>query len=200
MSDTIINVSGFLTDFTGGRSVIELHDSAETVGDALSQLWQLYPGLRDRVMTEQGQIRMHVNVFLEDENIRRKQLLATKLPEKSEITILPSVSGGNGHNNSDKTRGAMKATWNGVQIASSDDTIVVEGNHYFQRDAINKSYFRESGTHTTCPWKGEASYYDIVVDGEVNKDAAWYYPEPKPAADEIKDRIAFWRGVKVEQE
>jgi len=92
----------------------------------------------------------------------------------------------------------MKAIWNGVEIANSDDTIVVEGNHYFPPDAINKSYFKESTTHSTCPWKGEASYYDVAVNGEVNKDAAWYYPEPKPAAAEIKNRIAFWRGVKVE--
>ena len=89
-----INVSGFLTDFTGGRSVITLDGSAETVGHALARLWQIYPGLRDRVLTEQGHVRMHVNVFLEDENIRRKELLDTQLPEKSEITILPAVSGG----------------------------------------------------------------------------------------------------------
>src|SRR5678816_4242934 len=103
------------------------------------------------------------------------------------------------HNTSNKRRGIMKAIWNGVEIANSDDTIVVEGNHYFPPDAINKSYFKESTTHSTCPWKGEASYYDVAVNGEVNKDAAWYYPEPKPAAAEIKNRIAFWRGVKVEQ-
>ena len=89
-----INVSGFLTDFTGGRSVITLDGSAETVGQALARLWQMYPGLRDRVLNEQGHVRMHVNVFLEDENIRRKELLDTQLPEKSEITILPAVSGG----------------------------------------------------------------------------------------------------------
>ena len=92
----------------------------------------------------------------------------------------------------------MKATWNGVELARSDNTILVEGNHYFPADAINKSYFKESSTHTTCPWKGVASYYDVVVNGEVNKDAAWYYPETKAAADEIKHRVAFWRGVKVE--
>jgi molybdopterin synthase sulfur carrier subunit len=91
---TTINITGFLTDFTSGRSVITLDASPATVGQALAQLWQMYPGLRDRVLTEQGQIRMHVNVFLEDENIRRKELLDTQLPENSEITILPSVSGG----------------------------------------------------------------------------------------------------------
>lgn len=89
-----INVTGFLTDFTNGRSAITLESSPPTVGQALAQLWQMYPGLRDRVLTEQGQVRMHVNVFLEDENIRRKELLETQLPENSEITILPSVSGG----------------------------------------------------------------------------------------------------------
>lgn len=92
----------------------------------------------------------------------------------------------------------MKATWNGATIAESDDTVVIEGNHYFPREAISKEYFQDSSTHTTCPWKGEASYFDVVVNGEVNKDSAWYYPEPKPAAAEIKDRVAFWRGVKVE--
>jgi uncharacterized protein (DUF427 family) len=92
----------------------------------------------------------------------------------------------------------MKATWNGATIAESDDTVVIEGNHYFPRDAIRQEYFQDSDTHTTCPWKGEASYFNVVVNGETNKDAAWYYPEPKPAAQEIKDRVAFWRGVKVE--
>ena len=92
----------------------------------------------------------------------------------------------------------MKAIWNGAVLADSDKTIVVEGNHYFPSDTINREYFQESSTHTTCPWKGEASYYNIVVDGQVNKDAAWYYPETKPAADEIRDRVSFWRGVKVE--
>ncbi|HEU4714315.1 MAG TPA: DUF427 domain-containing protein [Pyrinomonadaceae bacterium] len=92
----------------------------------------------------------------------------------------------------------MKASWNGTTIAESDDTVVVEGNHYFPRDAIRNEYFQDSNTHTTCPWKGEASYFNVVVNGEVNKDAAWYYPDPKQAAAEIKDRVAFWRGVKVE--
>ena len=92
----------------------------------------------------------------------------------------------------------MKATWHGAVLAESDRTIVVEGNHYFPPDSLSESHFRESGTHTTCSWKGEASYYDVVVDGGVNKDAAWYYPEPKQAADEIKDYVAFWRGVTVE--
>jgi uncharacterized protein (DUF427 family) len=93
----------------------------------------------------------------------------------------------------------MKAIWNGVVLAESDNTAMVEGNHYFPPDSIKKEYFQESGTHTICPWKGEASYYSVVVDGQVNKDAAWYYPEPKAAADEIKGYFAFWRGVKVEE-
>ena len=92
----------------------------------------------------------------------------------------------------------MRATWRGAVLAESDDTVVVEGNHYFPPDSINREYFRESGTHTTCPWKGEASYYDVVVDSEVNRDAAWFYPEPKDAAKQIKGRVAFWRGVRVE--
>jgi uncharacterized protein (DUF427 family) len=92
----------------------------------------------------------------------------------------------------------MKAVWNGSVLAESDDTIVVEGNHYFPADSIDKQYFKPSGTHTTCPWKGEASYYSLEVNDKVNKDAAWYYPEPKEAAQNIKDRVAFWKGVVVE--
>ena len=92
----------------------------------------------------------------------------------------------------------MRATWKGAVLAESDDTVVVEGNHYFPPGAINREFFRESATHTTCPWKGEASYYDVVVGGEVNRDAAWFYPETKEAANNIRGRVAFWRGVKVE--
>jgi uncharacterized protein (DUF427 family) len=93
----------------------------------------------------------------------------------------------------------MKATWNNTTIAESDDTVVVEGNHYFPPESVKQEFLQPSSKHTICPWKGEASYYDVVVNGEVNGDAAWYYPEPKPAAAEIKDRIAFWRGVTVEE-
>ncbi len=92
----------------------------------------------------------------------------------------------------------MKATWKGAVLAESDETVVVEGNHYFPADSIKREHFRESATHTTCPWKGLASYYNVVVGEDVNADAAWYYPEPKEAAKEIKDRVAFWRGVRVE--
>lgn len=94
----------------------------------------------------------------------------------------------------------MKATWNNTILAESDDTVIVEGNHYFPPQSIKREYFQESATHTSCPWKGEASYYNVVVDGQINKDAAWYYPDPKPAAAEIKDHVAFWRGVKVENQ
>ena len=93
----------------------------------------------------------------------------------------------------------MKAIWNGAVLAESDDTVVVEGNHYFPEAAVDKKYLEPSDTHTFCPWKGEASYYTVVVDGETNKDAAWYYSQPKPAAAEIDGRVAFWRGVKVEK-
>ncbi len=92
----------------------------------------------------------------------------------------------------------MKAVWNGVVLAESDKTIVVEGNHYFPHDTINKEYFQSSDTHTVCPWKGTASYFSIVVKGEVNKDAAWYYPQPKVAAKNFENYVAFWKGVKVE--
>ena len=91
----------------------------------------------------------------------------------------------------------MKAIWNGKIIAESNDTIVVEGNHYFPKDSIKQENFKASSTHSTRPWKGEASYYTLEVDGEMNQDAAWYYPEPKEAAKEIKDYVAFWKGVEV---
>ena len=91
-----------------------------------------------------------------------------------------------------------KAIWNGAVLAESDRCEVVEGNKYFPPDAIDRRYFRESATHTVCPWKGTASYYDVVVDGKSNADAAWYYPAPKDAAAQIKDYVAFWRGVHVE--
>ena len=91
----------------------------------------------------------------------------------------------------------MKALWNGEIIAQSDETIVIENNHYFPQDAIIKEFFAPSNKHTHCPWKGEASYYDVVVNGTVNSDAAWYYPEPKEAAAEIKNYVAFWKGVEI---
>ncbi|HEY9805830.1 MAG TPA: DUF427 domain-containing protein, partial [Candidatus Obscuribacterales bacterium] len=88
--------------------------------------------------------------------------------------------------------------WNGTVLAQSDRTEVVERNHYFPPETINKEYFKDSSTHTTCPWKGVASYYTIVVDGQENKDAAWYYPQTKDGAKNIEGYIAFWKGVKVE--
>ncbi len=93
----------------------------------------------------------------------------------------------------------LKATWNGALLAESDaaKTQVVEGNVYFPPEAVNKAFFRDSQTHTVCPWKGTASYYDIVVDGKTNKDAAWYYPETKDAARHVKGYVAFWKGVSV---
>jgi uncharacterized protein (DUF427 family) len=91
----------------------------------------------------------------------------------------------------------MKATWNGQVLAESDDTIVIEGNHYFPKDAIRTEYFQPSETHTVCGWKGTASYYDVVVNGETNADAAWYYPDIKPEAKEIEGYVAFWKGVEV---
>lgn len=91
-----------------------------------------------------------------------------------------------------------RAIWNGVVIAESDKTEIVEGNHYFPPDSVKMEYLKPSDTHTTCPWKGVASYYTVVVDGQENKDAAWYYPDPKPAAKNIAGHVAFWRGVKVE--
>jgi uncharacterized protein (DUF427 family) len=93
----------------------------------------------------------------------------------------------------------MKAVWNNTEIANSDDTVVVEGNHYFPLSSVNSDYLLESDTHTVCPWKGQASYYDIAVGDEVNEDAAWYYSDPKPAAAEISGRVAFGRGIEVSE-
>ncbi|TFF38480.1 DUF427 domain-containing protein [Mucilaginibacter psychrotolerans] len=91
----------------------------------------------------------------------------------------------------------MKAIWNNEVIAESNETIVVENNHYFPQNSIKPDFFKESSTHTTCPWKGIASYYTLEVSGMQNRDAAWYYPEPKAAAANIANHIAFWKGVKV---
>lgn len=93
----------------------------------------------------------------------------------------------------------MKATWENTIIAESDRTIVIEGNHYFPPNSIKREYFSPTDTHTTCPWKGIASYYTVQIGGQSNVDAAWYYPEPKAAAQSIKDYVAFWRGVKVSE-
>jgi uncharacterized protein (DUF427 family) len=94
----------------------------------------------------------------------------------------------------------VRATWHGTVLAESDDTVVVEGNHYFPLQDVRSEHFEDSDTHTVCPWKGTASYRTVVVDGERNPDAAWYYPEPKDAAKEITDRVAFWRGVEVAED
>ena len=91
----------------------------------------------------------------------------------------------------------MKAVWNGKVIAESDNTVVVEGNHYFPIESINKEYFKESSTNSLCPWKGTASYYSLDVEGNENNDSAWYYPQPSELAKQIKDHVAFWKGVEV---
>lgn len=94
----------------------------------------------------------------------------------------------------------MKATWNGTTIAQSDDTVVVEGNHYFPAASLDQSLLRPSQTTSVCPWKGTASYYGLEVDGKLNADAVWYYPTPKDAAKQITGRVAFWKGVEVTQD
>jgi uncharacterized protein (DUF427 family) len=91
----------------------------------------------------------------------------------------------------------MKAIWNGQVIAESDQTILLEGNHYFPAEAVRREFLEPSDTHTTCPWKGVASYYHVKVGNQINRDAAWYYPEPSEAAKQIKGYIAFWKGVQV---
>ena len=91
----------------------------------------------------------------------------------------------------------MRAIWKETEIDESDETVVVEGNHYFPQESINRGYFRDNDSHTVCPWKGKASYYDVVVSGTVNGQAAWYYPAPLPAAEKITGYVAFWRGVQI---
>ncbi len=93
----------------------------------------------------------------------------------------------------------MKAIWKDTVIAESDETIIVEGNHYFPPKSIKQDVFQSNNYHTTCPWKGKASYYDITVNDELNSNAAWYYPNPNSAASNIKDYVAFWKGVQVEK-
>jgi len=91
----------------------------------------------------------------------------------------------------------MKAIWNGTVIAESDDTVIVEGNHYFPRDSVKPEYLRDSDMASVCPWKGSAAYFDVVVGDDVNADAAWHYDTPKPRAEQIAGRVAFWRGIDV---
>ena len=93
----------------------------------------------------------------------------------------------------------MKAIWKGVELAQSDETEIVEGNHYFPPSSVNREYFEDGSMHSTCPWKGDASYYNVVVGGEKNEGAAWFYPEPKEAAENIKNYVAFWKGVEVSE-
>lgn len=92
----------------------------------------------------------------------------------------------------------MKAVWKGVVIADSDDTVLVEGNHYFPEASLNRAYVTFSNHRSTCPWKGQANYYSLLVDGELNPDAAWYYPDPRPEAEQVRGRVAFWKGVSIE--
>ena len=91
----------------------------------------------------------------------------------------------------------MKAIWNGAVIAQSDDTVLVEGNHYFPESSLKREYVQFSNHKTSCAWKGQASYYSLMVNGEMNIDAVWYYPDPKPEADMVRDCVAFWKGVQV---
>lgn len=91
----------------------------------------------------------------------------------------------------------MKAVWNDVTLAKSDETLEIEGNHYFPTGSVRTEYLRSNDKRTQCPWKGQASYFDIVVNGKVNEASAWYYPDPKPAANEIKNYVAFWQGVEI---
>ena len=100
--------------------------------------------------------------------------------------------------NDTNIKSRVQAVWNGQVIAESDDTVVVEGNHYVPRAAVSAEVIGDSETHSVCPWKGTASYHSVTVDGQTNADAAWYYPAPKADAEMVRDRIAFWRGVTVQ--
>lgn len=91
----------------------------------------------------------------------------------------------------------MKAIWKDIVLAESDQTIVIEGNHYFPHDAIKKEFFRKTDTKTICGWKGVANYFSVIVNGNTNNDCAWYYPEPTKDAEKIKNHVAFWKGVKI---
>lgn len=93
----------------------------------------------------------------------------------------------------------IRATWNGEVLAESDRTVMVEGNHYFPPSSVRMQYMQDSPAHTRCPWKGKASYYDIVVDGQTNRAGAWYYPKPWPLARKLRDHVAFWQGVVIEE-
>mmetsp|Transcript_10449 Transcript_10449/g.18832 ORF Transcript_10449/g.18832 Transcript_10449/m.18832 type:complete len:94 (-) Transcript_10449:1761-2042(-) len=93
----------------------------------------------------------------------------------------------------------MKAIWNGEVIAESEKTVIVDGNHYFPKESVNQKFLTDSSTHTVCGWKGTASYKSLNINGQINKDALWYYPDPKPAAVQIKDHVAFWKGVQITQ-
>src|ERR1700744_2316885 len=112
----------------------------------------------------------------------------------------PSAKVGEGRKElQDLTPVMAKATWNGKIIAESETTEMVEGNIYFPESSLKREFFRPSSTISTCPWKGQARYYSLLVDGQENQDAAWYYPDPKPAARNVKNHVAFWRGVEVEK-
>jgi uncharacterized protein (DUF427 family) len=123
------------------------------------------------------------------------QLRAPHQRKRSANLALKGVSGRAGIQSGEN----MKAVWNSTEIANSDDTVIVEGNHYFPLASVNSDYLRKSDGHSNCPWKGQASYYDIVVGDEVNEGAAWYYSDPKPAAAKISGRVAFWRGIAVSE-
>jgi uncharacterized protein (DUF427 family) len=113
------------------------------------------------------------------------------------MSIMDSVRKALGHGSLEAVQ-LVRASWQGVVLAESDATVVVEGNHYFPRESVDSRYLRESDTHSVCPWKGTASYLDVVLEGgKVNRDAAWYYPDPKPAVTSIEGRVAFWHGVIV---
>jgi uncharacterized protein (DUF427 family) len=114
------------------------------------------------------------------------------------MLIVSRGSGGSEHEE-DQVMTSYQAVWNGRVIAESSDTVKVEGNRYFPADSVNREYLAPSRTHTTCPWKGEASYYSLTVDGKTNRDAAWFYPQPSSEAEHIRDHVAFWQGVRVQK-
>jgi uncharacterized protein (DUF427 family) len=128
-----------------------------------------------------------------------KQIRRENAHLHNELLSLSGAVFGNRNSGTDVFQDMAKAVWNGILIAESDSYETVEGNVYFPESALKREYFRPSSTTSTCPWKGQARYYSLFSDGQENPDAAWYYPDPKPAARKIKNHVAFWRGVEVEK-
>lgn len=182
-----------------------LHARIRTPHDAFHFIAEVNPynlqTLRQHMrqsLREDGQLRISVAIDPADQPAFARYT-ARWLPQLIEAGMVVEMDLTCGYDRgADGGRHMPRAMWNGAVIAESQRCVVVEGNQYFPPDAVARQYLRDSATHTVCPWKGTASYYDVVVAGETNKDAAWSYPQPKDAAQQIANYIAFWHGVTVE--